>query len=171
MDLNRRLLPDPYDFVPALPAVDIRSDDFANGQALPPTAGFAAGNISPQLAWDLPEGTAAVLLSCFDVDAPVIGGFLHWAVVLPGDTTELPTAAAGGGLPEGSVELLNDFGMSGWGGCAPPEGDVPHRYYFAVTALDTTDHGITADMPFAKAQFTNLGAMTARGVVMGTYQL
>ncbi|MFV0463389.1 MAG: YbhB/YbcL family Raf kinase inhibitor-like protein [Nostocoides sp.] len=171
MDLSRSLLPNPYDHLPRLPALAVRSNDFTEGTSLPDNAGFAAGNVSPHLAWEAPTGTPSLLLSCFDPDAPVAGGFVHWAVILPGDTTELATGAGVGGMPKGTIELTNDYGMSGWGGCAPPEGDVAHRYYFAVTALSALEGDIASDTPYAKTQFLNLANMTARGVIMGTYQL
>lgn len=169
--LDRSSPPNPYLYVPSLPTFAIGSDDFHDGDPLPLSAGFGTDNRTPQLAWRAPAGTQSVLLSCFDVDAPVIGGFLHWAAVLPGAVDQLPGGAGVDGMPEGSISLLNDFGEYGWGGCAPPPGDVVHRYYFAVTALNSTDLGIDSATPFAKAQFLNLDKMVARAFIMGTYQL
>lgn len=174
MNLDRPQTPNPYDYLPQVPPLDLHSEDFVDGEPLPESAGFASGSISPQLAWSgAPEGTAGYLLTCHDPDAPVVGGFWHWAVVLPGSTTWLPTGAGGsaGSLPEGAVALRNDYGSNDFGGAAPPEGDRAHRYVFAVTALGTADHGVSADTSVAKAQFSTLGNVLARGTLTGTYQL
>lgn len=170
MSLERPEAPNPYDFVPAAPeALEITSDDFADGAALPESAGVEQGGTRPHLSWsEGPAGTACYLLTCLDPDAPVAGAFRHWGAVVPASTT---TLAAGAELPEGSVELVNDYGQSGFGGAAPPPGDRPHRYIFTVTALDTADHGIDADTSLAKAQFLTLGNVLARGQRTGTYQL
>lgn len=170
MSLERPEAPNPYDFVPDAPAeLEVNSEDFADGAPLPDSAGAEQGGTRPHLSWsEGPEGTACYLLTCIDPDAPVAGGFRHWAAVVPGSTT---TLAAGAQLPEGSVELVNDYGQRGFGGAAPPPGDRPHRYIFTVTALDTAEHGIDADTSFAKAQFLTLGSVLARGQRTGTYQL
>lgn len=169
MDLERPVAPHPYDLLPAAPSLAVSSTDFADGSPLPESAASAAGNVSPQLSWAPgPEGTRAYFVTCFDPDAPVAGGFLHWALVVPGSVTSL---TAGSDAPQGSVVLTNGYGEQGFDGAAPPEGDRPHRYFFAVTALSTDDHGIESDTPFAKAQFMNLGTVLARGWTMGTYQL
>jgi Raf kinase inhibitor-like YbhB/YbcL family protein len=45
-------------------------------------------------------------------------------------------AIAAARTPRGAVETDNGFGDRGWGGPCPPEGDPPHRYVFALYALD-----------------------------------
>ena len=46
------------------------------------------------------------------------------------------------------METKNSFGDTGWGGPCPPEGDEPHRYVFAVYALNQSlglDSGASPD--------------------------
>ena len=54
-------------------------------------------------------------------------------------------------------------------GAAPPEGDRPHRYLFAVHALDTDDLGLDGTASAAATAFTIGGHLLARGVVAATY--
>ncbi len=59
-------------------------------------------------------------------------------VDIPASVTELATGAGSSdaSLPEGAFHVRDDFGLRQWDGAAPPPGDVPHRYVFAVHALD-----------------------------------
>ncbi|MFK5691178.1 YbhB/YbcL family Raf kinase inhibitor-like protein [Ornithinimicrobium sp. LYQ92] len=176
MSLERTLAPHPTENLPAAPAeLTVTSTDFTDGGPLPESAGFGFGNTSPQLSWSgAPEGTRSYLLVCHDPDAPIVGGFTHWAIVgLPAEVTELATGAGSYGSQhgEGSATLANDFGTKDWAGCAPPEGDVAHRYVFTVWALDTDNTGLDSSASVAKAQFQTLGNVLARGSVTGTYQL
>lgn len=177
MSLERAISPHPHDHLPAAPAeLSVTSEDFADGEPLPESAGFGFGNTSPQLSWSgAPEATRSFLLLCHDPDAPVIGGFDHWAVVgIPADVTSLDRGAGTFGLQIGdgiAVTLLNDYGTRDYGGCAPPEGDRLHRYIFTVWALDTDNTGLDASASVAKAQFSTLDNVLARGSITGTYQL
>jgi Raf kinase inhibitor-like YbhB/YbcL family protein len=92
---------------------------------------------------------------------------------IPASVHELPEgagAAGGDRLPEGAFQVVNDFGTKDFGGAAPPEGDRPHRYLFAVSALDTDDLGIDDSVSAAVAAF-NAGFHTlARAVITATWQ-
>lgn len=98
--------------------------------------GCEGGNAAPDLAWSgAPEGTESFAVTVYDPDAPTGSGWWHWfAFNIPADVTELP---AGTELPQGAVELTNDYGAAGFGGACPPPGEV-HRYHFTVHALGTT---------------------------------
>lgn len=132
--------PDPYAPLKDLPSFDLTSEDVTEGEQLA-EAQRAPANISPQLSWSgAPEGTQSYAVTCYDPDAPTVSGFWHWAVFnLPASLTELPTGFVSdlGNLPEGAVALRNDSGNREFFGAAPPAGHAPHRYIFAVHAVDT----------------------------------
>ncbi|MBO3129450.1 YbhB/YbcL family Raf kinase inhibitor-like protein [Dermatophilus congolensis] len=178
MSLERPIPPDPYSMLPVVPPFALTSVDFKEGSDLPKSADFSADNLSPELSWhDAPAGTKSFMVTCFDPDAPTPSGFWHWvAVGIPGNATSLhANAGAEGGeeLPAGAFHLNNDYGYAGFGGAAPPAGDRPHRYVFAVTALDATveEIGITADFTPAKAHFFALTHVVGRAVLTGTYAI
>ena len=178
MNLDRPVAPDPYDLLPAVPALTVGSEMFSEGATLPDAQvfddwGFTGGNTSPQLSWSgAPEGTKGYAVTCFDPDAPTPSGFWHWLVLgLPADVTSLPVGAGAGddSLPAGAFHVRNDYGTRAYGGAAPPQGDRPHRYLFAVHALDTDDLGLDGSVSPAVATFTIGGHLLARGVLTATF--
>lgn len=176
MDLTRPLAPNPYEYLPAVPAFEVTSDEVTDGSALPlehvhDSAG--GGNISPSLAWSgAPAGTKSFAVTCFDPDAPTASGWWHWLVAdLPADTACLPTGAGAGiGLPDGAVQFRTDYGTPGYQGAAPPPGDHPHHYYYVVHALDTEELGLAPDTPAAIVGFHLTAHALARATLVATYQ-
>jgi Raf kinase inhibitor-like YbhB/YbcL family protein len=104
--------------------------------------GCTGSNVSPALNWSgAPKGTKSFALSVYDPDAPTGSGFWHWVVFnIPANVTSLPKGAGdpkSDAAPKGAVQSRTDFGTPGYGGPCPPKGDKPHRYQFAIFALDT----------------------------------
>jgi len=172
--------PNPYDFLPQLPTFQLSSTDVQNGQALAAAQvsglmGAGGSDRSPQLTWSgHPNGTRGFAVTCYDPDAPTASGFWHWAVAnLPVTCTELPTGAGDGGndaLPEGALTLRNDAGLARYVGAAPPSGHGPHRYFFAVHAVDVDRLDLTADATPAFLGFNLFSHAIARAMVVATYE-
>ncbi|GAB3455826.1 YbhB/YbcL family Raf kinase inhibitor-like protein [Actinophytocola sediminis] len=177
MSLERPVSPDPYALLPAAASFTVTSTDVRDGQQLPPSAVHqSAGgqNTSPQLAWSgFPAETRSFVVTCYDPDAPIPGGFWHWiAVNLPASTTEL---AAGAGtddasLPGEAFHVRSDFSTREYGGAAPPQGDQVHRYYFVVHAVDVDALDVTADASAAVVSFNLAFHTLARAIITPTYQ-
>ncbi len=174
--------PLPYDFMPPVPSFAVESDDVTHGQRMPDAQvysgfGMSGGNISPHLRWHgFPAETKSFAVTCYDPDAPTGSGFWHLVLLdLPPSVTELPTGAVSGdkaGLPAGAFCVRNDYGSRDFGGAAPPQGDPPHRYVFAVHALDVeslASQGVTEDASPAVAGFNLRFHTIARGLLIPVY--
>lgn len=171
MSLERALAPDPYDLLPPVPAFTVTSTDVVDGQPLDELHAHAGKNLSPQLSWSgFPAETRGFVVTCFDPDAPTGSGFWHWVVVnLPVGVTELSRGVDP--LPEGAFSIRNDYGTKGYGGAAPPPGDRPHRYVFAVHALDVDRLEVGEDATPAYVGFNLAFHTLARAVIRPTYQI
>lgn len=176
MSLDRKVAPDPYDFLPPVPSFDVTSDDVVGGSMTPldhvhDSAGGA--NRSPQLRWSgEPEGTQSFVVTCFDPDAPTPSGFWHWvAVDIPAEVHELPTGAgeSDATLPDAAFHVATDFGTAAYGGCAPPPGDMPHRYFFVVHAVDVPTLGVDASASPAVVSFNLAFHTLGRATITPTY--
>jgi Raf kinase inhibitor-like YbhB/YbcL family protein len=176
MPLTRPQAPDPYDLLPPVPALSVTSDDVSDGATLGNEFIMSGGNQSPQLSWSgFPSGTRGFVVNCFDPDAPTPSGFWHWTLVgLGAEVTSLARGAGAGdgsGLPDGTFQVRNDMGLPGYVGAAPPVGDVPHRYYFAVHAVDVPSFdGVDESVTPTFVAFNLMFHTLARGLLVPTYQ-
>jgi Raf kinase inhibitor-like YbhB/YbcL family protein len=176
---DRPTPPIPYDFLPAVPAIALTSDDIEDGERLPEphvadVMGLTGGNLSPQLRWSGgPAGTESYAVTCFDPDAPTGSGFWHWVLFdIPGEVTELRRGVGSGGmsgLPSGALHVRNDMGGLGYVGAAPPPGHGDHRYVFAVHALGVPSLGLDEHATPALVGFNLTFNTLARGLLIATY--
>ncbi|MFY1635119.1 YbhB/YbcL family Raf kinase inhibitor-like protein [Solwaraspora sp. WMMB335] len=177
MSLDRPIAPDPYDLLPPVGSFTLTSTDVAEGEPLATAhifTGAGGENLSPQLSWSgFPAETRGFVVTCYDPDAPTGCGFWHWLLLnLPASVTELARGA--GADPEkvapGAFSVRNDFGNARYDGSAPPSGDRPHRYIFAVHALDVDKLDVGPQASAAYVGFNLTFHTLARATLTGIFQ-
>jgi Raf kinase inhibitor-like YbhB/YbcL family protein len=154
-------------------ALVLSSPAFADQGDIPTRFTCEGQDISPALRWSgVPPGARSLVLIVDDPDAPDPKApkmtWVHWVLYnLPSSAAELAEAVGREHLPAGTLEGLNDWKRTGYGGPCPPVGR--HRYFHKLFALDV----VLADLHTpAKAQVEQaMGAhVIDRAELVGTYQ-
>jgi Raf kinase inhibitor-like YbhB/YbcL family protein len=109
----------------------LTSTAFDDGGTIPERFTCDGAGAAPPLAiHGTPSRARELALVVEDRDAD---RFVHWTVLrIPPDTAVI----AANRVPRGAIETKNSFGKRGWGAPCPPEGEDPHRYVFAIYAVD-----------------------------------
>jgi len=151
----------------------LSSPSFGPGNAIPVRHTCEGRDLSPTLEWSgVPPGTESLALIVDDPDAPDPKAprmtWVHWVLYnIPATVTSLGEGVEPGDLPEGTLEGVNDWKRTGYGGPCPPIGR--HRYFHKLYALDTTldDLGNPTKEDLLQAAE---GHILGRAELMGTYQ-
>jgi Raf kinase inhibitor-like YbhB/YbcL family protein len=148
----------------------LTSPDFSAKGEIPTVHTCEGPDRAPGLAWaDVPAASKSFVLIVDDPDAPDPAApkmtWVHWVVYnLPASTRGL---AAGGTLPAGALEGLNDWKRTGWRGPCPPVGR--HRYFFKLYALDAVLPDLKRPTK-AQVEKAMQGHVLAQAELVGTYQ-
>jgi Raf kinase inhibitor-like YbhB/YbcL family protein len=153
-------------------ALTITSPAFSQGGKMPSRYTCEGDDVSPPLQFGrVPKGTKSLALIIDDPDAPdpraPMRVWVHWVVLnLPPETAGLEEDAAGGALPKGAVQGLNDWKHKTYNGPCPPIGR--HRYFHKLYALDVT----LPAKPLSKAELEAAmeGHVLGKAELMATYQ-
>jgi Raf kinase inhibitor-like YbhB/YbcL family protein len=154
-------------------ALDISSPAFGLGAPIPSIFTCEGRDVSPPLQWrGVPSGAKSLVLIVDDPDAPDPRApkmtWVHWVLAnLPPDTTGLPEGAPRGALPPGTVEGLNDWKRTGYGGPCPPVGR--HRYFHKLYALDVKLEGLTRPTK-VQVEAAMKGHVLSQAELVGTYE-
>jgi Raf kinase inhibitor-like YbhB/YbcL family protein len=118
--------------------MQITSTVFAHNGEIPARYTCEGQDASPPLVWSgIPSGAKSLVLIVDDPDAPDPAAprmtWVHWLLY------NLPPSSAGlaegiKALPAGTLEGVNDWKRTGYGGPCPPIGR--HRYFYKLYALD-----------------------------------
>lgn len=151
----------------------LTSESFADHARIPRKHTCEGADLSPPLSWsEVPAGTKSLVLIVEDPDAPDPAApkrvWTHWVLYnLPPDSRGLPEGVRTEQLPDGTLEGLNDWNRTGWGGPCPPIGR--HRYFFRLHALDVLLPRL--GRPAKSLVIAELeGHVLASAELMGTYQ-
>lgn len=154
-------------------ALQLTSPNFTEGGVIPRTYTCEGADGAPGLRWTgAPAGTRSFALIVDDPDAPDPAApkmtYVHWVLYnMSSDVHTLPEGVTSASLPSGTLEGVNDWHRTGYGGPCPPIGR--HRYFFKLYALDTVLDDMGAPTK-AKLEQAMVGHILERSVLMGTYQ-
>ena len=122
-------------------ALTLTSKSFLHNNEIPPNYTCDGKDISPELSWTkVPDGTRSLVLVVDDPDAPDPAEpkmtWVHWILYnIPPDTNGLSEGVQTNEFPPGTLQGINDWQRTGYGGPCPPIGN--HRYFHKLYALDT----------------------------------
>ena len=149
----------------------ITSTAFAHNGAIPPKHTCEGSDVSPPLAWTgIPPNAKSLVLIVDDPDAPDPAApkmtWVHWVLYnIPASASALAEAVKS--LPQGTLEGLNDWKRTGYGGPCPPIGR--HRYFHKLYALDVTLPDLQKPDK-AKLEGAMRGHVVGQTELIGTYQ-
>ncbi len=152
-------------------SMTIQSASFAHEGTIPKLYTCEGQDISPPLTWSgVPADARSLVLIVDDPDAPDPAAplriWVHWVLYnLPVTSSGLPEAVRT--LPAGTLEGLNDWKRTGYGGPCPPIGR--HRYFHTLYALDVVLPDLKTPTRKALDQAMQ-GHIIAEAQFMGTYQ-
>ncbi|NBA93514.1 YbhB/YbcL family Raf kinase inhibitor-like protein [Pseudomonas sp. R5(2019)] len=151
----------------------LSSAAFAPNESIPAIHSCDGRDLSPPLSWtEPPADTRSLALIVDDPDAPDPAApkmtWVNWLLYnLPPTAGILPEGVTDKNLPPGTLQGLNDWQRTGYGGPCPPIGN--HRYFHKLYALDT----VLADLrhPTKKMlEQTMSGHILAQTELIGRYQ-
>ena len=123
-------------------SLKLESPAFAANGEIPAVHTCDGKDIAPALRWSgAPSGTKSYALIVDDPDAPDPAAptrtYVHWVLYdIPASASGLSEGVTDASLPAGTRVGVNDWERTGYGGPCPPIGR--HRYFFKLSALDTT---------------------------------
>jgi hypothetical protein len=154
-------------------AMKLKSQSFENKKDMAKKFTCDGEDISPALEWsDIPEETKSFVLIVDDPDAPDPANpkmtWVHWILYnIPAAVSFLPENVKDVDLPEGTLQGLNDWKKTGYGGPCPPIGK--HRYFHKLYALDIILPDLTRPTK-AKLEKAMEGHILHKAELIGLYQ-
>jgi len=154
-------------------ALIITSSAFSHNENIPSVYTCDGRDISPPLFWhNVPSAAQSLALIVDDPDAPDPAApkmtWVHWVMYnIPVESPGLEEGISPASLPAGTMEGINDWRRTGYGGPCPPIGR--HRYFFKLYALGIAlpDLQKPTKVELEQAMQENI---IAKAELIGTYQ-
>jgi len=154
-------------------SLTLASASFRHNADIPARYTCDGDDVSPPLSWTgVLAGAKSLVLIVDDPDAPDPKApkmtWVHWVLYnIPPGTTSLSEDVPSKDLPKGTLEGVNDWKRTGYGGPCPPIGR--HRYFHKLYVLDTVlpDLGRPTKAKLEKAMH---GHILAQAELIGGYQ-
>jgi Raf kinase inhibitor-like YbhB/YbcL family protein len=149
------------------------SPAFNHNGSIPAVYTCDGQDISPALNWSgVPRNAKSLVLIVDDPDAPDPAApkmtWVHWILYnIPPTATGLAEAIKDSALPAGTLQGLNDWKRTGYGGPCPPIGR--HRYFHKLYALDSVLPDLKRPVK-ARVEQALQGHVIGEAVLLGTYQ-
>ena len=153
--------------------MQLTSPNFENRKDMDKKCTCDGADISPRLEWsDAPDGTKSFALIVDDPDAPDPANprmtWVHWVLYnIPAGATSLSEGIKDADLPKGTLNGINDWKRTGYGGPCPPIGK--HRYFHKLYALDTVLPDLTKPTK-TKLEKAMEGHILEKAELIGLYQ-
>jgi Raf kinase inhibitor-like YbhB/YbcL family protein len=154
-------------------ALALTSTAFTPGGSIPRAHTCDGADRSPPLAWSgAPAGVKSFALIVDDPDAPDPDApkmtWVHWVLYnIPAGVSGLAEGLRPADLPRGTLEGVNDWKRTGYGGPCPPIGR--HRYFHKLYALKTVLPDLGRPTK-ARLEEAMRGQILAQAELIGTYQ-
>ena len=151
----------------------ISSTAFSQNANIPSRYTCEGEDISPPLSWSsVPVGSRSLALIVDDPDAPDPAAprmtWVHWVLYnIPPESQGLGEATTSSSLPAGTLQGINDWKRTGYGGPCPPIGR--HRYFFKLYALDSPLPDLHKPTKVQLEQAMR-GHILGQAELIGTYQ-
>ncbi len=152
----------------------LTSTAFTHNEEIPSLYTCDERDVSPPLAWkDVPETAKSLVLIVDDPDAPDPKApkmtWIHWVLYnIPPNVDNLQQDVTSSDLPLGTLEGMNSWKRTGYGGPCPPIGR--HRYFHKLYALDEVLPDLKNPTK-AKLEAQMSGHIIATAELVGTYEL
>lgn len=153
--------------------MSVMSPAFKHEHEIPARYTCDGQDISPAINWaEVPPASKSLALIVDDPDAPDPAApkmtWVHWLLYnIPVKTFGLVEGVADGNLPAGTLQGINDWRKTGYGGPCPPVGR--HRYFFKLYALDKMLADLKRPTKSALEQAMQ-GHILAEAKLVGLYQ-
>lgn len=154
-------------------SLNLVSPAFENNGSIPAAYTCDGEDTSPELNWSgIPADAKSLVFILDDPDAPDPAApkmtWVHWVLYnIPVTATGLARGIDDADLPEGTLQGINDWKRTGYGGPCPPIGR--HRYFHKLYALDTVLPDLKNPTKIQVEQAMH-GHIIEQTVLMGTYQ-